>query len=155
MSETGKRSRGGGDQLWDTLTTVTLGLAVLVAIFYVVVFIAPSLSPFGKQEPTRVALLSTPTPKPPIAASPTPIVAPATWTPSPTPNPPTPQKNTEPPPTQNPNPPQLTDAHAYQNPIADDLFHAHADGNGDPDAHSAPLAFQAVGRGSSVHTLPL
>jgi hypothetical protein len=104
MSETSKRSRGRGNQLWDTLTTVTLGLAVLVAIFYTVVFIAPSLSPFGAQEPTRVALLSTPTPKPTIEASPTPIVAPATWTPSPTPTRPTPTNSRTPTPTKTPSP---------------------------------------------------
>lgn len=104
MSETSKRSRGRGNQLWDTLTTVTLGLAVLVAIFYTVVFIAPSLSPFGKQEPTRVALLATPTPKPTNAASPTPIVAPATWTPSPTPTRLTPTNSRTPTPTKTPLP---------------------------------------------------
>jgi hypothetical protein len=104
MAETRKRSKDGGDQLWDTLTTVTLGLAVLVAIFYVVVFIAPSLSPFGKQEPTRVALLSTPTPKPTVAASFTPIAAPATWTPSPTPTRPTPTNSRTPTPTKTPSP---------------------------------------------------
>jgi len=54
-----------------------------------------------------------------------------------------------------PNPDKLADAHPYQNPIADDLFHAHAHGNGDPDAHSASLAFQAVRRWSSVHALSL
>jgi len=59
-----------------------LALAVLAIIFLSVVFISPSLVPFGvKDEPTRVALLNTPTPKPTIAVT---VTAPPTWTPEPT-----------------------------------------------------------------------
>jgi hypothetical protein len=85
MSQSTNRTRRSGDQPWNVLTTATLGLAVLVVIFYIAVFIAPSLSPFGSaSEPTLVALLNTPTPKPTLAITPTPELPPPTWTPEPT-----------------------------------------------------------------------
>ena len=94
------RRKSSSDQPWNTLTMATLGLTVLVAIYYTVVFFAPSLSPFGsKAEPTRVALLSTPTPKPTHAVTPTPVAPPPTWTSQPT---------RTPAPTATPRPPRPT-----------------------------------------------
>jgi hypothetical protein len=84
MSQTSRNARGSSDRLWNTLATATLGVTVLVVIFYTVVFLAPSLSPFAQSEPTPVALLSTPTPKPTRAPTNTPELAAATWTPEPT-----------------------------------------------------------------------
>lgn len=54
-----------------------------------------------------------------------------------------------------PHPDDLADAHAYQNPVANDLFHAHSDGNGNPDAHASSVAFQAVRRRGSIYALPV
>lgn len=83
MSKSGVRTRRG--ILWNILAMATLGLTVLVVIFVIIVFISPSLSPFGaKKEPTRVALLNTPTPKPTVAVTPTTVAPPPTWTPEPT-----------------------------------------------------------------------
>ncbi len=84
MSGTGRRAKGSSDQLWNTLATATLGVTVLAVIFYFVVFISPSMSPFGKSEPTPVALLSTPTPKPTLPPTDTPLPVADTWTPEPT-----------------------------------------------------------------------
>jgi hypothetical protein len=82
-----------------------LAVAVLVVIYFVVIFVSPSLAPFGAgSEPTLVALLNTPTPKPTLAMTPTPEEAPPTWTPEPTRT--LPPTNTPPParPTRTPRP---------------------------------------------------
>jgi hypothetical protein len=85
MSEARKKPTGKKTQLWDTLTMVALGLTVLMVIYYMVVFISPSLSPFGADtEPTLVALMSTPTPRPTIPVTDTPLPTIPTWTPRPT-----------------------------------------------------------------------
>lgn len=85
MSESGRGSRSGSDRLWNGLATAVLGLAVLVIIYYTVIFISPSLAPLGApSEPTLIALLDTPAPRPPIAAAPTVEMPPATWTVEPT-----------------------------------------------------------------------
>jgi len=69
--------------IWGTLTMITLGLTVLVSIYYIAAFFSPELAPFGaKSEPTLVTLLNTPTPKPTIAVTDTPIPS---WTPQPSP----------------------------------------------------------------------
>jgi hypothetical protein len=69
------------DELWNRLTLVTLGLTALVAVYYLLVLVSPSLSPLGpKDEPTPVALVPTLTPKPTLAATSTPA---PTWTPVP------------------------------------------------------------------------
>lgn len=72
------------DRLWNTLTRLTLAVAVLVSILYIVVFIDPSLTPFGsKPTATLLALLYTSTPKPtPIPPTNTSV---PTWTPVPPP----------------------------------------------------------------------
>jgi hypothetical protein len=77
------RSRGKGAGLWNLLTMLVLAATVLVAIFLIVAFVSPSVVPFGgsRQDPTAVALLNTPTPKPTLNATST---SPATWTPEPT-----------------------------------------------------------------------
>jgi len=68
------------DRLWNTLTTLTLAAAALVSIGYVVIFVSPSVSPFGpKPEPTLIGLINTPTPKN-TAIPPTATSVP-TWTP--------------------------------------------------------------------------
>jgi hypothetical protein len=68
------------------LTTAMLGLTVLVTIFYIVLFVSPSLLPFGtKSEPEPVVLLSTSTPRPTIPLTDTPVPVPPTWTLQPTP----------------------------------------------------------------------
>lgn len=82
MSSSQGTSRSSSDGLWNALTTIVLALTVLVLIYYTVIFISPGLAPFGSQsEPTAVALLNTPTPKPTLAITDTPLPAPATWTP--------------------------------------------------------------------------
>jgi hypothetical protein len=104
-----------------------------VTIFYIVAFFAPELTPFGtKPEPTLVALLDTPTPKPTIALTDTPIPS---WTPKPsptlrptfTPKPPTPTRTPRPtviftlPPTatDTPGPPTAT-LHPYPFKLSED-----------------------------------
>ncbi|UCC62209.1 MAG: hypothetical protein JSV36_15720 [Anaerolineae bacterium] len=106
MAKTGRRSDSSRNELYNRLTTGTLALTVLVTIFYTVICISPSLSPIGgpKQEPAPIALLSTPTPKPTVAASPTLDRPPATWTPSPTPTRPTPTNTGTHRPTSTPRP---------------------------------------------------
>jgi hypothetical protein len=85
MSQSRRRTATRTDQLWNVLALVVLGLAVLVVIYFVAIFISPSLAPFGNSpEPTLVALLNTPTAKPTIATTPTSEVPPPTWTPEPT-----------------------------------------------------------------------
>jgi hypothetical protein len=82
MSNSQERSNTSDSGLWNTLTTIILGLTVLAVIFFIVLFIAPSLTPLGEgPEPTLMALLNTPTPKPTLAVTDTP---PPTWTPRPT-----------------------------------------------------------------------
>jgi hypothetical protein len=84
MSNSSRRPNVDRDRLWGALTMATLGLAVLVIIYFTAVFVSPSLAPFGSQsEPTLVALRSTPTPKPTLAHTATSEVPPATWTPEP------------------------------------------------------------------------
>jgi hypothetical protein len=85
MSSSQRTSSTGNDGLWNALTTIVLALTVLVLIFYVVIFISPSIAPFGGgSEPTLVAMLDTPTAKPTVAITDTPMPPPATWTPQPT-----------------------------------------------------------------------
>jgi hypothetical protein len=79
------KSRKTSDQMWDMLTVVVLGLTVLVLIYYMVVFVSPSLSPLGAgAEPTPVAVLFTPTTRPTIPVTDTPVPPPPTWTLRPT-----------------------------------------------------------------------
>lgn len=104
MSQTSRNARESNDPLWNTLATATLAVTVLVVIYYIVVFFSPSLSPLAGSEPTPVALLSTPTPKPTRAPTDTPDLAAATWTaeptrtrePTATPRPPRPTKTPRP-----------------------------------------------------------
>lgn len=77
--------KSNSDQLWNILAKAVLALTVLVVIYYIVLFIAPSLAPIGTaKEPTRVALLLTHTPKPTLASTSPPMAPPATWTLEPT-----------------------------------------------------------------------
>jgi hypothetical protein len=86
MAQSRDRAKSGNDQIWNGLAVTMLALTVLVTIFYVAIFVSPSLIPFGnKPEPTLVALMNTPTPRPTIAVTNTP---PPTWTSEPTRTPP-------------------------------------------------------------------
>lgn len=104
MSQLQEQSSRSSEQLWNRLTTVVLGLTVLILIYYIVIFIRPELAPFGAVEgptPTPVAMLFTPTPKPTIPVTDTPVPS---WTPQPsptrrptdTPKPPTPTRTPRP-----------------------------------------------------------
>jgi hypothetical protein len=66
---------------------IMLALTVLTVIGCSVVFVSPSLLPFGgdKVEPVPIALLSTPTTRPTIPVTDTPVPPPPTWTPQPSP----------------------------------------------------------------------
>lgn len=103
MSESSENPRDSSDQMWNTLSMVMLGLTVLTTIYYTVLFVSPSLAPFGSRaEPTIAILYLTPTPKP--TRPPTHTLAPTvppTWTPSPT-NTPLPPPTTRPPRTNTP-----------------------------------------------------
>lgn len=69
-------------KLWHRLTLLTLGLTAVVALYFVAVFVTPSLWPIGvKPDASPVALVSTPTPKPTLTPTYTPV---PTWTPLPT-----------------------------------------------------------------------
>jgi len=84
MSEAQEQSSDNNDRLWNGLTTIALGLTVLVIIYYTIVFISPSLAPFGKKsEPAVFALRNTPAPRPTRVVTDTPKAAPPTWTPAP------------------------------------------------------------------------
>jgi hypothetical protein len=82
VSKSGRKSSRISDKTWGRLTTASLALTVLVLIFYTVLFVSPSFSLLGsKEEPTSVALLFTPTPRPTVAITDTPVPS---WTPKPT-----------------------------------------------------------------------
>jgi hypothetical protein len=77
------------DTMWNRLTVAALGLTAVVVVCCLLVFIAPSLTPFAPRSdttPTRVTLLVLPTATATFAPTWTPVV---TWTPEPT-DPPTP-----------------------------------------------------------------
>lgn len=135
------KKSGSADRLWDTLTTATLGLTVLVLIYYTVVFISPSLSPFGpKPVPTAVALMSTPTPKPTIPITDTPVPPPPTWTPRPT---------RTPPPTNTPRPPRPTNT-----PRPTVFFTPIPSPTGTPTPTRHPFPFKLVDEGVQFMRYP-
>jgi hypothetical protein len=84
MTRSGSQSGSNNDQLYNTLTMAVLAVTVLVIIFYIAAFVSPSLTPFAKTEPSLIAVMDTPTPKPTIAITPTATPLPPTFTPEPT-----------------------------------------------------------------------
>jgi hypothetical protein len=85
MSASQDTTNDPNDRLWNTLTTLVLALTVLVIIYYTVVLIVPSFAPFGSSsEETLIALLDTPTPRPTLDVTRTPVAPPPTWTLQPT-----------------------------------------------------------------------
>lgn len=85
MSRSQETSTSISSHLWNILTTIVLALTVLAIIYYVVVYISPSLAFFGspQSEATLVAVLNTPTPRPTLDVTETSVAPPATWTPEP------------------------------------------------------------------------